>query len=478
MRKRKIKIGLWAGASLMSSFLFYQQAAGINFLVFNLLVVSIAVGLYPALRQSRQGKLMVVGCLLTAVGVVWHHTWLAILLNWVSFVALAGFCVFPRTSLAVALPNGLYAALISFWKGKWWSVQPEHETRTGLSMARVLSWIIPVMVTSLFLLLYISANPAFAALVQQTGGEIISPGRLIFTLGIAYGLLAFFYPSGMSGLIEADQRISDTLTRQRVLYKRERSISMIGLKYEYRTGWLLFALLNGLLFLFNGIDLYYLTSGRLPESVTYSEYVHQGVTALIISIVLAIGIVMYFFRGNLNFYHRNAQLRMAAYGWIVQNGLLVLTTAYKNSLYIDAYGLTQKRVGVYVYLLLALAGLASTYVKVGQIKSTMFLVRCNLWVWYLVLGGMTLINWPRLITQYNLAHFPAQHIDFYYLSRLSDNNLDLLATAIQQPKYQLARGNKSYIVNKISQFKKTKRQQDWRSWNYAEAQVLNRLAHE
>jgi hypothetical protein len=475
MKLNLIKTWLWIGTALLSSFLFYEQGIGLNFLLFSGVFTAISLSLYPALRQSTSGWLIVSGYLLTALGVVWHHSWLAILLYLFSFLALAGFCAYPRTSLGVAFPNGLYATWVTFWRAEW--LKRKEGARNGFTTARMVSWVIPIFVTVLFLLLYMGGNPAFAALLTQSKFEFISPGRIIFTLISAYGLLAFFYPTGIDALIRLDQRTPNLLLRRRAR-KKPRIINPIGLKHEYRSGWLLFILLNSLLLLFNAVDVYHLWTGQLPEGVTYSEYVHQGVNALIISIVLAISIVMYFFRGNLNFYHRSRQLKLVTYAWITQNGLLVLATAYKNSLYIDAYGLTQKRLGVCMYLLLTLVGLFVTYVKVRNIRTNAFLLRYTSWIFYAVLVGMTLVNWPRLITKYNLANLPAAQIDFHYLSRLSDHNLDLLEAALKNPDYYVATSTRGYIARKIDRFHYTEARQDWRSWNYADERVAINLAYE
>ncbi|MEO0330951.1 MAG: DUF4173 domain-containing protein, partial [Bacteroidota bacterium] len=413
MEKQTLKTWLWIGTSLLSSFLFYGQGAGLNFLLYSIVFMAISLILYPSLRQSKSGWLITSGYLFTAIGVVWHHSWLAILLYVFSFVALAGFCVYPRTSLGIALPNGFYAAGLSFWRGEW--LKRSKKTSNRLTPARVLSWVVPVAITVLFLVLYTGANPAFAALFTQTNIEIISFGRILFTIFSAYLLLAIFYPTGIESLIQLDQRTPNLLLRRRTKTK-QRTFNPIGLKHEYRSGWLLFILLNGLLFLFNAVDAYHLGTGQLPEGVTYSEYVHQGINALIISIVLAISIVMYFFRGNLNFYYRSRQLKWITYAWIAQNVLLVLATAYKNSLYIDVYGFTQKRLGVYVYLLMTLIGLLVTYVKVREIKTNAFLLRYTSWAFYTILVGLTLVNWPRFITKHNLTSLPVEQIDFQYLS--------------------------------------------------------------
>ncbi len=475
MNNQTLKTWLWIGTSLLSSFLFYGQGAGLNFLLYSLVFITISFGLYPVLRQSVSGWFIALGYLLTAMSIMWHHSWLAILLYLFSFIALAGFCAYPRTSLGIALPNGLYSAGLSFWRREW--LNRKEKPQGSLTPARVMSWAVPVAITVLFLMLYIGGNPAFAALLTQTEIEVISLGRIIFTLVSAYLLLAIFYPTGIKALIQLDQRTPNLLLRRRQA-KKQRSFNTIGLKHEYRSGWLLFILLNGLLLLFNAVDTYHLWTGKLPQGVTYSEYVHQGVNALIVSIVLAIGIVMYFFRGNLNFYYRSRQLKLVAYAWVAQNVFLVLATAYKNSLYIDAYGFTQKRLGVYVYLLMTLVGLFFTYVKVRQIKTNAFLLRYTSWAFYAILAGLTLFNWPRFITKYNLTNLPAEQIDFHYLSRLSDHNLDLLADALKNPNYHIAANTRENIMNEISHFRYTEAQQDWRSWNYADRQVMINLAYE
>lgn len=463
----------WLVASVLSSFLFYRQSAGINFLLFSVGLVTIMLALYPALRQSSAGKALSLGSLLAAGGVVLNHTWLAVVLHVGSCIALVGLATYPRTSFAVALPNGIYTSLLSFWQGSWFIFRSEEDGQRRVRASRTLTWIIPFLVTGVFLLLYISANPAFAALVHQTGADIISPGRLIFTLAWAYFFLAVFYPIGLKPLIRADQRISDAIVRRR---RSTTAFGITALKQEYRSGWLLLALLNGLLLLFNSLDMYHLTTGRLPDGVTYSAYVHQGILALIVSIVLAITVVAYYFRGNLNFYRQAPALRRAAYAWIGQNIIVVMATAYKNYLYIDAYGLTQKRLGVYVYLLLALAGLLTTFVKVRQLRSTAFLIRYNSWVFYAVVAGMTLFNWPRIITRYNLHQLSPEQVDLRYLSDLSTNNLDLVQDVLKDPAYRVAENTRKRIRKRIARFRDEQAGRSWRSWNYADARVLHRLA--
>src|SRR5690606_28871759 len=101
---------------------------------------------------------------------------------------------------------------------------------------------------------------------------------------------------------------------------------------------------------------------------------HAGIYALIFSIVLVIFIVTYLFRGQLNFQY-NRVLKPLVIFWLVLNLLMVITTSIKNWEYVEFWGLTYKRMGVFVYLLLATIGLAITIYKVINKRSFWFVLR-------------------------------------------------------------------------------------------------------
>ena len=250
--------------------------------------------------------------------------------------------------------------------------------------------------------------------------------------------------------------------------KKKTDFHPLSLKFELKTGMTLLVLLNLLLFVFNAMDLGYVLGATLPEGVSYSKYVHQGVYTLISSIVLAILIIIYFFRGNLNFYRKNTTLLTLTYVWIAQNTVLALGIAYKNGLYIEEYSLTYKRIGVFVYLLLVTAGLLTTYVKTRQKKNHWYLLRKNTWIAYSLLVTMSFVDWDYIITKVNLTK--NRDIDYTYLLKLSDSGLPLLM------EQQL--GTHPYdrwLENKRNGF--TIRLQDggWQSWNYRDYQIAKQL---
>ena len=113
-----------------------------------------------------------------------------------------------------------------------------------------------------------------------------------------------------------------------------------------------------------------------------------------------------------------------AYAWIVQNIVLVVMAAFKNQVYIEAYSLTLKRIGVYYYLAFSILGLLLTLYKIYFRKDTWFLFRSNSFGIYIVLILSCAFNWNMIVTQYNLKN--SKQIDAVYLKSLGYENYPLL----------------------------------------------------
>jgi len=475
----KYKIYIITGLTLAYSYLFYHQNAGLNFLIFNTLLI---VGLYfnkPSIRHSLPCNFAAMGSLLSATSIAWHHSGLAVFANILSLLVLAGFSLKPNASLVIALANSLYSLVVSL--GEKLLKIPNAEgskapAQNGLSLGNFLSYTVPVILFLVFLFLYAAGNPVFHASVDGFLGrsfDMISFGWLFFTLSGFWLMFSFFNQTVVGKLVSFDESTPDQLYRKKGVSIGD--FNLLHLKYEHKTGWISFGLLNLLLFLFNFIDVAYLLAGKLPEGVSYSAFVHQGVNTLILSIILAITIVMYFFRGNLNFFKSNHKLKVMAYAWILQNAMLLMTTAYKNGLYITEYGLTYKRIGVYFYLLLALGGLLTTYIKVYQVKTNWFLFRKNAWVCYAVMITATLFNWSGIVTTYNLEKLKQKKTDIAYLVSLPDTNLTQLYEALGNPAYQLNNGEEAMIMDKISGFVQRYESQEWPSWSYSDYHIYQTI---
>jgi hypothetical protein len=464
-------------ALLAYSLLFFQQEAGINFLIFTILLIVLLLVRQPLLVYSKPWLWVAVGSLAASVNVLWQHTTLAVVAHIISMIVLAGLSLNPGTSFLIAFTNSVYSFIGSIML-KIAGLFSEEKAKTAqplMSSSTTLKIVIPPLITALFIFIYRIANPAFRSVTDNLFTGWISGEWFKFTFLGFLLLFGFFHQVAIESLTDKDLLSPDQLRRKRLGIKR--FFKLPALRTEYQLGWLSFALLNALLMFVNGLDLYYLLiSKTLPEGVDYAQYVHQGVYALIFSIILAIAVILYYFRGNLNFYAKNNTLKWLAYAWILQNILLVCTTAGKTSLYIAEYSLTHKRIGVYVYLLLTVIGLVITFIKIYGVKNNWFLFRKTAWAFYTVLILATAVNWSRLITQYNLSHLNNfKEVDIAYLVNLPQTNTAQLVNLLVVAPQRLTESQRAAIEQKKSLFLERYSSQQWQSWNYDDHRIAKSL---
>jgi hypothetical protein len=190
---------------------------------------------------------------------------------------------------------------------------------------------------------------------------------------------------------------------------------VIDLRKEFVAAMALFALVNALLLVVNAIDINWLWFGFVPApGFDLTQFVHEGTYVLIFSILLAMGIVLWFFRRNLNFYAPGLPwLRWGATVWVLQNAVLAVSVGLRNYYYIQNCGLAYKRIGVCFFLLLVFFGLGTVLLKIWQRRSAYSLVRLNSLAVYAVVLLLAAGNWEVWIANYNLqARFRSIDIGF------------------------------------------------------------------
>ncbi len=265
---------------------------------------------------------------------------------------------------------------------------------------------------------------------------------------------------------------------------------MTALKNEYRKGVLTLMMINLLLLCVNAIDIvkvWFEGQSIFPVNADWksvsnmrSSAVHEGTDALIFSILLAMAVLLFFFRGNINFLRKNQLLRQLAYVWIFQNALLMITVAIRNYYYISDCGLTMKRIGVYVFLLATLFGLFTFFIKVLEKKSSFYLVRLNCWAVCAVFVLLSCMDWDPYIAEYNISHIPEEKLDKQFLLWLSDHALPVLIQhkeifindKVSPEKSQM---KQAMFNRRIDHFLSYYESHTWQSWNYADYKVYRFL---
>jgi hypothetical protein len=496
MNKDITRVVLVTAGAVLFNIVFWQEKFGLNMLLFDAFLLGAIFFLYPQARHYSTVRWLSLGHLTCLAMVLVHNTALSVIANTITLLLLAGFAEYAHRSVWYA--GG--SMFMNFIMVPASFVQPiQLKGVKGVkprSISRLIRFaLFPVIIALVFFAIYLSGNTVFSKLVEAASQylekyfinfiNVFSLQRLLFTL---FGLLltaVILLKSNMDYFSRRDAAQTDNLQRNRVTQRKHRAgaffgfiemlmgrmaTGMMALKNENTTGILSLALLNTLLLVINIIDINYLWFNfTYNDNQPVYKMVHEGTEMLILSIVLAMAILLFFFKGNLNFYRRNKWLKYGAYAWIIQNTMLVSSVLLRDYYYILKHGLAYKRIGVLFFLLMVLIGLITVFIKIWARKTNYFLFRVNAWAGVIVLVLTTTIHWDEMIASYNLQRKDQVPLDAEFLLSLSDKTLPLLhnnTAALPQHDIKLLQRREAYFLQKQESY-------SWLSWNYADAELKN-----
>ena len=413
---------------VLFDWLFWLEGAGLNMLVYTIFVVGAQLYLLPrhaAVRRSGYFWLAVGGSLVSGTLVAVYGSGAAVLACWTSLALLLGYVNQPHLKLIhYAVLTAVGSAGQAGWRvlrGLRMPDSPSGNVRAGWFYARLL--LLPLVVLVVFHFLFVLANPEYSRLSGEALAVLgewlaklipdISIGHLLFILlgfSITAGLLVVV---PVHFLADHESRFGEFVRRQRDRVAsfgvrrpdfRVQRFGVLDLRKEFLAAAAVFGLVNLLLLVVNAIDINWLWFGFEPApGFDLTQFVHEGTYVLIFSILLAMGIVLWFFRRNLNFYAPGLPwLRWGATVWVAQNAVLAVSVGLRNYYYILHTGLAYKRIGVCFFLLLTLFGLATVLLKIWQRRSAYSLVRLNALAAYSVMLLLAAGNWEIWMARYNL----------------------------------------------------------------------------
>lgn len=492
MKTSLLKPTLSFAALILFNLLFWGEKMGINLFLFSISLLAISRLSNPFQLKSKESIIAVGAYLITGAMVVVNNTGLSIFTHIIAFFTVLIF--FKQEGLKT-----IYDGLIGFFKSylslpvKWWkqlSKSSEKHPAFALSFKFFKLAGIPLLVFILFFQIYRGANPKFETLTQDFTLLIsnffsdLSFGRLVFLLfGFSFISLAI---SKLYKEIAPSIEDNNELQRKKKAYNRfpgsfQRESLVKSLLNEYRVGILILATLNLLLLVVNIIDLSWVYIGfEVPKEFNLKQFVHEGTYLLILSILLSIGIILYFFRGSLNFYPKNKTLLWLGRIWIIQNAFLCLSVFMRNFHYINYHGLASKRIGMIAFLVMTIFGLLTLVVKVNKRKSTYFLLRVNTWFIFLALVCLSFFNWDRIIVSNNLAHHNPSEIDIDHYLELDPTIAPLILSNLDTIEMQmLAHRNNDHVwvnvldidlfkeklLKKTKNYMKRQKDRSWASFN-------------
>lgn len=474
------------------NYLFWQEKPGINLLLFNSLLILSLVYFSGKRFDTLSLKTSLGLSIIAGIMLIVHNSVISVFAFFVSFFILVGFL--HRSSLSTVSGSlfqyGLNSLMTTFEQfilvgNAIRSVTDKNEhLKRGYRIVNLV--LIPTIIFSVFVIIFKYANPVFGGILDNTFSGFFEALEAFFQ-NFSFAQLWFLAVGTffiINVLFSWDRvNLLHRLSPKAKTIPTPENLNIPKLENEYKTALILICSVNALLLLINSIDIRYLwfnISSDLKSAPELSKLVHEGTNLLILSILLSIAILLYYFRGNLNFFTNKRWLVIGSYIWIIQNGILVISVLLRNYEYIINYGLTHKRNGVAVFLLLTSIGLVMMWLKIKNLYSFFNLFKQAGWAGYFVLVSLGLFDWDSMIARYNLSTQNASSLDYKYLYELSDRTLPILYENRQKIADSITKTpftNHEQLINKLN--KKIKRylteQQSysWVSWDYSNSKAVD-----
>jgi len=481
-------------SAILFTILFYKQPQGLNLLIFEFLYLAWLILAKQVIFNNRYMVTALAGFLVTAFFTVFTYSVFTYIMNYLALIILVGMLIYPQSKSYI---NALLLSLSNIFSSQFKFISEisgsgNNEKQTGSMLRRSFIFTIPVIIILIFIVLYRSSNPVFNKLVIR----IFTPGSDLFEyifqiidfLIVGTFIFGFLLSNflimrkGNQYLINKDASATDELCRSGIRTFRFRNTT--GLRNEYKAGIFLLVALNAILLIVNIIDIYWVWFNFEWNGQYLKQFVHQGTYILILSILISIAIVLYFFRQNLNFYSKNSLLKYLSYAWLAQNAILAISVGVRNFWYIYYYSLAYKRIGVIIFLILTLYGLYSVYVKVRNCRTSFYLFRTNAFAIFVVLIISSIVSWDTLIARYNFSQAGRSYLHFDFMAGLSDKTLPYIDKPLEELKRIDSIQNKNFpnetgrYMNPEDYYKRIEKRKEsfkseWEeksilSWNYPE----------
>lgn len=409
--------------------LFYNQSVGLNLSILGFVLVSLTCYKFPLAIKQTNFKIALVSCILILISNAWLFGPEMLIMTFISLALLRVYAQYYNFALfltPLVVPIQGIATIVRVFICKEWLVI--HPTNKSQILRKYVAYIvIPFIFISVFIFTYIASSSTLSTIFKNASFSINPAFFGILLLGF------YFMFSFWDGWIYSSIQTLSKTFKPNFLKTNQNKKYFLPQQFELKSGLFTLSMLNIFLFIF--ILIYsYEQFFKAINLTTLSQDTHQRVYSLISTIVMAIVVILFFFKGQLNFIS-NKSLKRVAYLWMVLNIVLIAITAVKNLEYIMHLGLTYQRLGVFWFLILCAIGLVFTYFKVSKTKTNFYLINKMSWAFYIGLVLVVVPNWSALITNYNLAQ---SNLDQNYLeNEVRYNEKQLLNHYQKQPESNL-----------------------------------------
>lgn len=426
--------------------LFYNQDLGLNLSIFAIFLMLFNFFQKPDLLKDRRALLLASSVLLCSISNAWlisFTTFMAVLVT--SFVFRL-YCENQKLRLitkAILFLTNWFAAAVQFFQFNTW-LETKKADKEKL-FVKIFSYIVlPFLILGIFFTLYVSTSDTLLEWYRRYELDINFFIVLVTIFGFYISFV--FWNAKIYEVFEMLNRSFKTTYSQEDKNKQEPTFNFLPVEFEMRSGIITLICLNLMLLFF--IIVFNIEHIQNPaiDLGDFSTKIHKQIYSIIGSIVLAMLVILFYFKDTLNFIQNNKYLVLGAKCWVVLNAVLVVSAFYQNTVYVTSLGLTYKRLGVYMFLILCFYGLHFTFKKIKNKKTNFYLVDKMTWGFFYTLVFCSLFNWGSFITYYNLSF---KEVNIEYLEYNFDGNEKQLFEYYKTKKLEIP----EYLINRVNREK-------------------------
>ena len=444
----KTKTIYYLASVLLFVVLFYHQNIGLNVSLLTMALLTTSYYVQAQKGINRNYKFAFWGGILGAFSFAYYGDFFSFMVLFCSLHWVAMLMFDPNQKLVklfVLAPLNYLTSLPNILESKP-KIPPKNSQHLFKSvMAYVL---IPLGITSLFVFVYISSSDVISDFLSTLSFTIdIQLSHILWLVCLGSVFMYFFW---YFKLPKKWQIVNTSLNDD---YATTSFVPTYTFDMARKSAEITFVMLNISLFIF--IIIYGIENLFTTEEInSISSNLHKRIYAVILSILMAISLILYFFRGAFNFDKQNAQLKRFIFIWIGLNSLLVFIALAKNIEYVYMLGLTEKRLGVFLFLILSWIGLYLTFKKVRVRKTNWFLINRMTTITFATFVLISLLNWGWIITKFNIETGIDIESDLsYYTYNLSGNDVvlyDYFKSKNKQEEIALLKMKYTYNEGKIN----------------------------
>lgn len=274
--------------------------------------------------------------------------------------------------------------------------------------------VLPVIVTGVFGLFFILANPDLSEAIRSFLTSLSSrfsdwvsfivpdAGQAVFWVFIAWVAIGLVRPVVRDSILAAAEQ-----AEQRERADSAAESSEAHMFRSFANTLMCVTVLFAFYLVFE-----FITLGRrdFPEGFYYAGYAHAGAAWLTVALATASALLSAMFRGSTLRDPRLPTLKKLAWVWSAENFLLAIAVINRLLIYVDFNGMTRMRTIGFLGVAAVFGGLILVVIKIKQNRGFVWLVRGDLLVLAAAVTTYFLLPVDRLVHSYNTSRVLAGHL--------------------------------------------------------------------